>query len=104
MVLQSKGAKWRESVFFFPALKRPDVIIRVSLGRACGLGEVGILSSVMEEKIRNQTTTTTSSSVPIYMRHFPPDSLDSKGGRENTNGKERFSASNEQGIRYQYGP
>ena len=43
-------------------------------------------------------------SVPIYMRHFPPDSLDSKGGKENANGKERFSHSNEGGLKHQEGP
>ena len=43
-------------------------------------------------------------SVPIYMRHFPPNSLDSKGGKENDNGKERYSKGEGYGARHQHGP
>ena len=40
-------------------------------------------------------------SVPIYMRHFPPNSLDSKGGKEKANERKRFNESRKQEIRYQ---
>jgi hypothetical protein len=35
-------------------------------------------------------------SVPIYMRHFSPDSLDYKGGKEKWNERERFNSSRKQ--------